>query len=48
MSGIPMEAQKSGIQHTGQIILGAENSPFEHLVTLAYTHEIKRNDASDL
>lgn len=47
MSGAPMEAQKAGISHTGKIIFDSEVSPFEHLVTLAYTHQIKQNDAVD-
>ena len=42
-----MSAQKAGIQHTGKLILEQEIRPFEHLVTLAYTHQIKRDDAHD-
>ena len=42
-----MDAQKAGIQHTGKMILEKEERPFEHLVTLAYTEKIKRNDAED-
>jgi hypothetical protein len=38
MHGAPMAAQKAGIQHTGKVILESEARPFEHLVTLAYTH----------
>jgi hypothetical protein len=47
MSGLPMLAQKAGIQHTGKIIFGSDVSPFEHNVTLAYNHEIKKNDGED-
>jgi len=42
-----MSAQKAGIQHTGKLILEKEIRPFEHLVTLAYTEEIERDDAFD-
>jgi len=42
-----MSAQKAGIQHTGKLILEKDIRPFEHLVTLAYTRQIERDDAKD-
>jgi uncharacterized protein with von Willebrand factor type A (vWA) domain len=47
MSGEPMKAQKAGISHLGDIIFAEKVSLFEHYVTLAYTREIKQNNAMD-
>ena len=42
-----MLAQKTGFLSTGNVIFSSDVRPFEHVMTLAYTHAIKRDDAVD-
>lgn len=42
MAGKPIKALKAGAKQLGQAILCAENSPFEHFITLAYNNQITK------
>ena len=48
MSGGPMRALKVGAQQIGQAILGADQKPFEHFITLAYDNRIETDESAEL
>jgi hypothetical protein len=48
MSGGPERALKVGALELGQTILGQEQKPFEHFITLAYDSGFTSNPGTDL